>query len=359
MKTTSRNVSIPLIAVMMLVTGCAGIGPVTISRDRFDYTAVLSDSWKSEMLLNLVKLRYGDAPVFLDVVSVINSYEVSGAASLGGSWKFHPSYEWGASAGTSGFYADRPTITYTPLRGEKFSKSMLTPIPPSSIFFFIQSGYSAGAVFRALVQSINGIRNSHAAIGRSVRADPDFYRLIEALTRIQASHAYEIRLQKSTAQEALVAVFSQNVDERTKEDIRLVQQILGLDPAAGEFRVVYGAFSSGNKEIAIMSRSVFQILVNLASFIEVPEIHVAERRVDPSLVEETADGGPVPPLVRVRSSFQRPHDAFVTVPYRDHWFWIDDKDMRSKGIFSFLALILNLVDTGVKEGMPVVTIPTR
>ena len=40
------------------------------------------------MLLNMVKLRYGDTPVFLDVASVINSYEVSGTANLGptGHW---------------------------------------------------------------------------------------------------------------------------------------------------------------------------------------------------------------------------------------------------------------------------------
>jgi hypothetical protein len=39
----------------------------TVARDRFDYITAISDSWKSQMLLNLVKIRYGDAPVFLDV----------------------------------------------------------------------------------------------------------------------------------------------------------------------------------------------------------------------------------------------------------------------------------------------------
>ncbi len=56
------------------LSGCSGIGPGTVLRDRFDYTAAISDSWKDEMLLNLVKIRYGDAPVFLDVASVISQY---------------------------------------------------------------------------------------------------------------------------------------------------------------------------------------------------------------------------------------------------------------------------------------------
>jgi hypothetical protein len=53
--------------VLLSFTGCASIGPGTVTRDRFDYVTAISDSWKSQMLFNLVKLRYGDAPVFLDV----------------------------------------------------------------------------------------------------------------------------------------------------------------------------------------------------------------------------------------------------------------------------------------------------
>ena len=355
----AKFVSIFFMAATLFLTGCAGIGPGTVARDRFDYTTAISDSWKSQMLLNMVKLRYGDAPIFLDVASVINSYEFSGTASLGASWKFHPSYESGAGLGAEGFYADRPTITYSPSTGEKFSKSMLTPIPPSAIFFFIQAGYNVEAVFRVLVQSINGIRNSYGGAARTRPADPEFYLLIESMRRIQDTGAYEIRIQKSTEREALAVVFSGKVDEKTEADITEVRKMLGLDLKAREFRVVYGSIASNDKEIAILSRSVFQVLVNLASSIEVPETHVAEKRVSPSLVEEAAGANPVQPLMRIRSSSKRPEDAFVAVPYRSHWFWIDDKDLGSKGLFSFFMFIFNLVDTGVREGAPVVTIPAR
>jgi len=344
---------------LLLLSGCTSIGPGTVTRDRFDYTTVISESWKSQMLLNMVKLRYGDAPIFLDVASLINSYELSGSAHLGANWTFHPAYGAGANADATGFYADRPTITYSPLTGEKFSKSMLTPIPPSSIFFFIQAGYDVGAVFRVLVQSINGIRNSYGGLVRTRPADREFYLLIERMRRIQDSGAYEIRVQKSTEREALAAVFSDKADTKTEADITEVRKMLGLDPGAREFRVIYGSIASNDKEIAILSRSVLQVIVNLAASIEVPETHVAEKRVNPSSTEERAAGSPVPPLMRIRSSSEKPEDAFVAVPYRNYWFWIDDKDLRSKGLFSFLMFIFNLVDTGVKEGAPVVTIPTR
>jgi hypothetical protein len=77
---------IPATLAFILLAGCSGIGPGTVERDRFDYVNALSDSWKKQMLLNLVKIRYLDAPVFLGVSSVISQYAVEGKIDLGVSW---------------------------------------------------------------------------------------------------------------------------------------------------------------------------------------------------------------------------------------------------------------------------------
>jgi len=84
-----------------------------------------------------------------------------------------------------------------------------------------------------------------------------------------------------------------------------------------------------------------------------------EKLVSPGFKDESVGGIALPPIMRILNSSEEPKDAFVVVPYRNHWFWIDDKDLRSKGLFSFLTFIFNLVDTGLKEGAPVVTIPAR
>ena len=60
------------------------MGPPTIARDRFDDVTAVSESWKRQMLLNLLKVRYADAPVFMDIASAINSYELAGDVSLSG-----------------------------------------------------------------------------------------------------------------------------------------------------------------------------------------------------------------------------------------------------------------------------------
>ncbi len=53
--------SIQFFALMLIgsisIAGCAGIGPGTVSRDRSDYTVAISDSWKRQMLFNIVKIR--------------------------------------------------------------------------------------------------------------------------------------------------------------------------------------------------------------------------------------------------------------------------------------------------------------
>ena len=49
------------------VTGCAHVGPSTVPTDRMDDSEAEAESWKSQRLLNLVKIRHGDTPMFPDV----------------------------------------------------------------------------------------------------------------------------------------------------------------------------------------------------------------------------------------------------------------------------------------------------
>jgi hypothetical protein len=116
---------LPLLALVLL-TACAKIGPPTIPRDRFDYVTAISDSWKRQMLLDLLKIRYTDAPVFMDISAVINSYSLEGDITLGG--QYAPVGRDGETfAGLSGTarYADRPTISYQPLTGDRFARSLM------------------------------------------------------------------------------------------------------------------------------------------------------------------------------------------------------------------------------------------
>jgi hypothetical protein len=346
------------------LAGCASIGPGTVTRDRFDYTSAVAESWKSQMLLNLVKLRYGDTPVFLDVGQIISGYSLEGTLSAGGTIANTHGVVPGVPdssvvLGAQGRYTDRPTITYAPLVGERFARSMMTPLPPPSILSLIQAGYPVDAVLRLAVHEINGIRNRYGGDLRARPADPEFYALLRDLRRLQTAGGIGLRVQRTDHSEAILMTFRQNVDPAIAETTLAVRQRLGLDPTAQDIRVVYGSVAAHNKELAILSRSILEILIDLASFVRVPEAHVRERRVGPTQEDEDGAEGPIRPLIQIGSAAARPDDAFAAVRYRDYWFAIDDHDMPSKRLFTFLMFLFTLVETGGKEGAPVVTIPAQ
>jgi hypothetical protein len=357
-----------LLLPVLSLTACESIGPGTVTRDRFDYAGAVGDSWKSQMLLNLVKLRYGDIPVFMDVGQVVAGYSMqrtlSGTASFN---TFNQGAPFQAITGSLGptasvTYNDSPTVTYTPLQGERFARSIMGSIPPQSIMNVLQAGFPVDVVFRLSVQSINGIDNRRVAGGISrehVRpANPEFYVLLEQLGRIQNSG--DIGVRASAKGDTLTLVFRRSHSAAVRQAVRNVTQILGLDPETKEFNVVFGAVPTGNKEIAMVTRSIFEVLLDIASTIRVPESHVNEHRVASTPEGDLGPQGSIPPLVKIMStgSNEKPGDAFVAIPYHGHWFWIDDRDPASKNLFSFILLLFTFVETGSKDIVPVLSIPT-
>jgi len=212
LKKKSWTIFSTVILIAAGLNGCASIGPGTVARDRFDYIAAISDSWKSQMLLNLVKLRYGDAPVFLDIASVISQYGIEGSVGFSGSWAQNPQVPWPYTALYNwlgaGRYVERPTITYSPLSGEKFARNLMTPIPPAAILNLLQGGYPVDLVLRLCVHSINGVHTRFGSGARARQADPEFYQLAEKLRSIQQSGDLGLRVRKTGEQTATMIVFS-------------------------------------------------------------------------------------------------------------------------------------------------------
>lgn len=103
-----------------------------------------------------------EAPLFVDVASVINQYSLSGNVQAG--LGFSNSFASGdtGTVGAGGRWEDRPTITYTPISGQKFAQSLLTPVQSEALFALVQSGWPAELMFRLTVSSINGVEDGRA-----------------------------------------------------------------------------------------------------------------------------------------------------------------------------------------------------
>jgi hypothetical protein len=340
----------------LALAGCASVGPTTVARDRFDYVEAISDSWKRQMLLNLLKVRYADAPVFLDVTSVISSYEFHGQAGIFG--QEAPEGRAGDSfvgASVNGSYTDRPTITYSPLSSDKFARSLMAPIPISGIVLLVQAGYPADIVLRICANAVNGINNSYGGRGED-RGEPRYQELMELMREAQDQGVLGM-YSKKVDDQVQVRMFLRGPPDKLARFHR-IGELLGLDRNLDEYHLVYGAQPSLSNEIAVQSRSMMQVLVDFGAYVEVPRRDVDEGRVYvPKRDPETQRL--FPPLLRVRWSAKLPDDAHVAVRYRDSWFWIDDRDHESKAAFNFLMLLFSLTETGTTQSAPLVTVPAR
>ena len=110
--------------------------------------------------------------------------------------------------------------------------------------------------------------------------------------------------------------------------------------------------------VAVMTRSIIGILQNMAAEVEVPPEDLAQHRAVPGFEAGRTLSGIVP-MIRIHSAKNKPADAFVVIHYRDTWFWIDDRDLSSKRSFAQLMQAFTMADTGVRENLPIVTIPSR
>lgn len=342
-----------LVLVLVLLAGCSPIGPATIARDRFDYTTAVADSWKRQMLLNIVKIRYGDAPIFLDVTSITNQYSLETELNGKLGWSFPPNGN-SQDLGSTARYYDRPTITYNLLTGEKFARSLMTPVAPSTVMALVEGGYPIDLVFRLTVHAVNGVRNQFGGSARMRRADPDFYPLLAKLREIQASGAVSLRITKIDDHAALMMVFRKAETAGLSATAAEVRQILNLKEGNDEYLIAYGSAAANDSEIALLTRSIIEVLSDISSTVEVPIEHVTEQRVNATMDVEGEGFGR--PLIHIRSSVERPGETFVSVPYRDRWFYIDDRDYPSKKIFSFLMFVMTLTESGGGAGAPVLTI---
>lgn len=355
-----------LIAVS--ISACGSVGPQSVPRDRIDYASAIGDSWKQQTLLNIVKLRYGDLPVFLDVQQVIAGYQFNSTATAGFNASSTipenptPSFmTLGGSVLLQGSYRDSPTVIYAPTVGSDFLTRLMTPIPPSAILFLLQAGYAADGVMSLTLDSINGINNrSDRRINLGRAADPRFTRLGSLIREMQSAGALEIRIvqPKGAAETSMIMFKPRQKDPAIEAKRREIAEILGLAPDLQEIGVYYGGSSGRNDEIAMQTRSMLQIMLELGFGMQLPDNDVQQGRAWPSQQVDQSSASSMP-LLHIASGETRPADAFVAVPYHGRWFWIPDTEVAAKYTFSFVMLLFSVSDKGAQSTSPVVTIPAN
>jgi hypothetical protein len=362
MKTNRRPnlLAVALVGAVAL-TGCHHLGPKTVAIDRFDYSAAIADSWKQQTLLNIVKLRYLDLPVFLDVGSIVCGYSIVTGVSVNGTLASQNAASGNfVTLGGQALYTDRPTITYVPMTGEKFLRGLITPIDPKNIFFLLQSGYSADFILGLAVESLNGVQN-RSTTGSAVReANPDFLRALDLLREVQAAGAFGMRVEEDKAKGSTGVVLfrREDISPAIAEKMAEIRRLLRMPAEPQRFVLTYSPGRGATNELAVNSRSMLQIMQAFASHLEVPEAHLKDLSAWPSPQDTPAAQSPRQ-AVRIHSGKQKPAAAFAAVRYRDYWFWVDNGDQQTKRTLTVIMFFFSLAETGSPEKLPLITIPAQ
>ncbi|MEJ2069848.1 MAG: hypothetical protein P8X58_05475, partial [Syntrophobacterales bacterium] len=150
----------------MVAIKISSIGPRQLKGNRLSYNVSIQKSNNEELLLNLVRLRYMEIPSFMQVSSVTSSFEYSLALQAEGGWARGDEYTQFPRRFLNpllrGGYVESPTISFTPLAGEKFVSQLLTDVTPQRFWFLHRSGWKIDLLLDLLVRRLGPLQNPNA-----------------------------------------------------------------------------------------------------------------------------------------------------------------------------------------------------
>lgn len=346
-------------------TGCQSMGPKVLRQSHPQYNDAVVSVIDNQLLLNIVRLKYRENPFFLEVNSITESRNAGADCGL-------RSIEW-YPGGTSkqikvvpnllGKSYQVPTIFYRPVRGKEFIKYLMTPIPLNITLGMSSSGWKLQRVFNTCVEKINDVENAPSASGPTPRHKPNyekFYEMTNLLKKLEDANLIAIGIDPDN-QHALIMRIKQNAANNA--DVIKFKQILGLDQNKSEFFFDSNFLKAGSNGLVVRTRSLMGVLFYLSHAVDVPVEDIEKGVVQTTVTEngsvfdwsQNASGT----LFKVYCSKSKPHNAFVSTYYRDHWFYIADNDLHSKSTFMFISMLFNLQagEASAADVAPTLTIP--
>lgn len=363
------------LAACLVATACS-LGPRAMQVNRMDYNLSAQRSTHEQMLLNLVRTKYLENPLFMQVGTIASSFNYT--LNAGATATTAPeSYQFPLGAALS----ETPTVTFTPYDGQKYTQEILAELGGSRMLILFRSNVDLEILLRCVVDRIGRLENQapNRPVDRETLAE--FADFCKKAREMQVRRELEILsvVQKDKNQDkdkepaqALVLLmrFSDEGQARSMAN-RLGTEYRPRPRQSGKFLLIYRLVDSTLMEagpnqdprfvdLPVRLRSCREVLDYLGQGVEVPPSHLAAGVSNLSPL--SGDGRLVDPrpfvgdLFQVRQSPDRPADAFVEVRYRDAWFYIPDNDLRSKMVFSLMLTLMALQSSSGPAPTPVLTL---
>lgn len=355
----------------LLLSGCGTfdellqIGPDSVEDGRGQFNTVIAETNDQQLLLNLVKRRYGDNTALLEVNSVSTTLEWKRGGNLGLTL-----FDGGEDAnslgiGANGAYTERPTITYLPVKGPDLIKKNLSALDPEVLILLSRSGWRMERIMRLTLNSINDLDNAAAASGPTPAFAPDTSDFEKLLSVIEKVGHGQFVLGYTIINDQKVLALDARMEMLERPEMQDFTKILKVDKHSFYVVNVEGNTDyRSNKEIDIKVRSLSGIEFYLSHGVQVPEEHIMQNKVQ---ITKTADGevfdwGSIfGDLFQIQSSRQEPSEDIAAVKcfWRGYWFYIDDTDIESKNTFMLLNQITALQSGAMDKSGPLLTLPVN
>lgn len=360
-RTTMQRCGLALVAALAL-TGCgrlfgpkATLGPGAIVRGRGLYNDVISRTNNEQTLELIVRARYGEPLGLLAVASVTASLRTAASAESQIGFGAPGNYEGNLVPLALGLtYEDNPTISYTPVQGERYVKSLLAPVEIDTLVMLLGIEHAPAQLISILVKHLNGLQNPMHGTPEDRRAFRDS---IALLGRLQNAG---VATWAATGTSAYVLVLH-DYAPRERDSVRaLLRSWRVPDAATRDGRVIElplraGVGAATTPALNVQTRSVYDLIEIAATAVEVPAEHAGRGLADlppgtttPLVGLFTVHSGPRPPA----------DDVLVATRHRGHWFWIAANDRPSKTLFRLLQSLIGMrLVEGTPQAVPTLTIP--
>jgi len=403
----TRHIHSMTIAVLtgLLLPGCTN-GPELIVNSHIDYNKAVRQVMNEELLLNIVRMRYAEAPQFVSVSGITTQFQTSGGGSTDVAWPnaVTSPTAWGID-GTLTF-TDSPTVSIEPRQGEAVAKQMLGSIDPTNIAYLSSAGYRLDHLFVLLVDNANGVRSFDVGGSLPIRGgDAEFGSLISSITSLQerdeiicgflkaydnyegsvgvsalrpSDHLAAIQSGKRWKEKddgsgewalhtyGLEPIIWIEPEARETEAGRTFISLLNLDPDAPFYWLSDLRYQDPPKDptdsIRLRMRSFYGVMNFLSLAVELPKKDQDAGIVVPGFASGTlaiSAEEHLQLILRIHEGRDRPQNAWIAVRSRNYWFYIDDHELASKRAFTLAVELMNLQISGgdSSQSAPVLTLP--
>jgi hypothetical protein len=347
--------------ILLALSGCVMAGPKAVSMGRAQYNEAINKTESEQMLLSIVKGRYGESflsDTLLAVSGVAANVRFSTSAGIQAGFGPQDNYTGNLVPFIGGLtYEENPTITYAPVQGERYLRQLLSPVPLDILILMVRNETYPASPFTLLANRVNDMRNPEFLDAPFVAPDNEFHRFVELSEELH--RAGVLRLVANPGKDAPFIFFINGYAPTYTDKVSKFLMLLGFpmpkDKSEDIVIPIYFAVKRANLDgVAISTRSTYDLIQVLRAAIEVPQEHTAE-----GLTVNYPVLGMVGKNIHIHVSKNEPKRVAVAVNYRGYWFYIDDTDLNTKFFFRMLQTLwsISIAASADQKAAPVLTIP--